>query len=204
MKKLFQKIFNLSDDGRNDVTKEKSSQKSRALSSDEETPEVEFAQNFTFSGGKFLFSEDVDDAVLNIRNIVLEIGLNRVFCLNSSLSSLLESIDSIQLVDHPSDADVFLTDCEYLVAYNGGVMIDAVQTNSIKLHELPDVFIVIAYSDQIVKRLNDALSGIRLRYAGSEMPSQITTLHGPLKSGLNDPVAQKNSKDIYLLYLDRG
>ncbi len=204
MKKLFQRIFNLSDDEKNDVKKEKLSQKSRALSSNEETPEVEFAHNFTSSGGKFLFCEDVDDALLNIRNIVMEIGLNRVFCLNPNLQTLLERLDFIELSDNPKDADLFLTDCEYLVAYNGGIMIDAVQTNSIKLYELPDVFIVIAYSDQIVKRLNDALSGIRTRYAGAEMPSQITTLHGPLKSGLDDPVAQKNSKDIYLLYLDRG
>lgn len=204
MKGIFKKIFNLSSDEQKSPGTERLSQKSKHLDREPVSPELEFAQNFTASGGKFIYCENVDDALENIGHIAAETGLKSLYCPNSNLRTLSEKIGIFSYKDSGATADLFFSDCEYLVSYNGGVMVDAIQTHGNKLHELPEVFIILAYSDQLVRRLNEALAGIRSRYSGGEMPSQITTIHGPLKNGLDDPAAQRTSKDIYLLYVDRN
>lgn len=197
-------MFNLGSEDPSSSSKDKPSSKNTAKSPKENSPELEFAENFTSSGGKFLYCENVEDAIANLQNIAMETGLKAVYSPDDNLKSLIAKAGFRNFVDDCKNADVFCSSCEYLVAYNGGIMVNAKHTRGKKLRELPDVFIILAYTDQLVNRLNDALAGIRARYAGSEIPSEITTLHGPKKSGLDDPGAVAAAKEIYLLYVDRS
>ncbi len=165
--------------------------------------DVAFAENFTQSGGKFLFCEDVEAAIVNLQNIAGETGLNKVYSPDENLRSLLSKAGFRDFAERCSDAELFCTTCEYLVAYNGGIMVDARHTKGNKLKDLPDLFVILAFTDQLVERLSDALQGIQKRYSGKDMPSEITTLHGPNKSGLQDPGSITATKEIYLLYVER-
>lgn len=204
MKGIFKKLFNLGGDDTSQALIEKSTAKKPSLEPNEKSAEIEFVENFTRSGGKFLFCEDVDDAIANIQNIAMETGLQKIYSPDENLKSLIGKAGLRSFIDNCKEAELFCSTCEYLVAYNGGIMVSVKQTKGKKLGELPDVFIILAYTDQLVGRLNEALAGIRVRYKGEEIPSEITTLHGPRKSGLQDPGGITAAKDIYLLYVERS
>ena len=66
------------------------------------------------------------------------------------------------------------------MAYNGGVMVTSVQKGNKSLDQLPKEVIVVAYTDQLVDRLNEGLSLIREKY-GKDIPTRIGTLHGMIQ-----------------------
>lgn len=165
--------------------------------------DVEFAESFTSSGGKFLFCEDVDAAIKNLQNIASETGLSKIYSPDANFQSLMARAGFRDFSEKSTDAELFCTTCEYLVAYNGGIMVDARHTKGNKLKDLPNVFVVLAFTDQLVSRLSDALKGIRETYTNGDIPSEITTIHGPKQSGLLDPGSITATKDIYLLYVER-
>lgn len=200
---FFRKMFNLGGDDESSPKKPTAKKEALFASVEPSVPDIEFAENFTQSGGKFLFCEDVDTAIKNLQNIGAETGLSKVYSPDANLKSLMARAGFRDFAEKCTDAELFCTTCEYLVAYNGGIMVDARHTKGNKLKDLPDVFVILAFTDQLVSRLNDALKGIQQRYSGKEMPSEITTLHGPNKSGLQDPGSVTATKEIYLLYVER-
>ncbi len=196
-------MFNLGGDESSSPKKPAAKNETSFMAADPGIPDVEFAENFTQSGGKFLFCEDVEMAIKNLQNIGAETGLSKVYSPDANLRSLVARAGFRDFAEKCTDAELFCTTCEYLVAYNGGIMVDARHTKGNKLKDLPDVFVILAFTDQLVSRLSDALKGIQMRYSGKEMPSEITTLHGPNKSGLKDPGSTTATKEIYLLYVER-
>lgn len=182
--------------------------------SDEESPlnlapskkepvDLTFVKKFTESGGKFLYCEQEDDAYSYLESIVKESGLQNFYCEDSNLTSILSKAGIDQLVDDVADADAFCTSCEFLISFNGGIMITGNQTHGKKLKDLPATFITIARTSQIVENLRSGLTGIRQKYKG-DIPSQITTLKGPIKGSSSEEQAGEAtcSKEIYLLLLE--
>ena len=82
-------------------------------------------------------------------------------------------------------------------------MISENQTHGKKLKDLPDVFIVIAKTSQIVENLRAGLTGIRAKYKGN-IPSNITTIKGPNHRDEANEMASETAcvKDIYLLLIE--
>src|SRR5690606_9895065 len=103
-----------------------------------ESVDLTFVRNFTASGGKFLYCESEGDAYTFLRNISREAGLQKIYCGDSNLQSILGNAGLSYSVEAISDADAFCAGCEYLVSFNGGIMISANQTKGKKLAELPD------------------------------------------------------------------
>lgn len=169
----------------------------------EEPVDLLFVRNFTNSGGKFLYCEDHNEVNQFIENIIQESGLHRIYCEDQNLKSILHKSGIEVATQKIQEADSFCCSCEYLVSYNGGIMITARQTQGKKLDELPETFIIIARTSQITENLRSALAGIRTKYQGN-LPSQITTIKGPVKlDNIQDsspgPVC---NKEIYLLLLE--
>lgn len=161
-----------------------------------------FVKKFTASGGKFLYCEKESDAYDFIADISRESAVRRLYCDDPSLRSILSKAGFRDLATHVEQADAFCSTCEYLVSFNGGIMITARQTKGKKLSELPETFITFARTSQIVPNLRAALTGIRTKYQ-SEIPSQITTIKGPLEGKDTDETDSKLcKKEIYLLLLE--
>lgn len=165
--------------------------------------DLAFVKNFTLSGGKFLYCEDYEEAYRYLSEIASETGIQRVLCQNPDLNSILQRAGISAEENTWHDVDAFASPCEFLVSFNGGIMITARQTHGRKLSELPDTFITFAYTSQITENLRSALSGIRRRYHGN-IPSQITTIKGPRKvSEIEDnQPGHVCNKEIYLLLLE--
>lgn len=161
-----------------------------------------FVKKFTASGGKFLYCEKESDAYDFIEEISRESALRKLYCDDPSLRSILSKAGFRDLAEHVEQADAFCSTCEYLVSFNGGIMITARQTKGKKLSELPETFITFARTSQIVPNLRAALTGIRTKYQ-SEIPSQITTIKGPIQGSEPDEADSKLcKKEIYLLLLE--
>tara|TARA_R110002050_G_scaffold98209_1_gene204136 strand:+ start:10091 stop:10735 length:645 start_codon:yes stop_codon:yes gene_type:complete len=169
---------------------------------EEEGFDLGFVKRFTHSGGKFLYCDDENEAYTYIRLIMEESGLGKVYCKNENLISILRKAN-VEISEDFLDSDAFCSECEYLVAFNGGIMLSANQLKGKTLEQLPETFITIARTSQITDKLRTALAGIRVKYQDN-LPSQITTIKGPIKL---DDIEENDtgkicSKEIYLLLLE--
>ncbi|WP_421754719.1 LUD domain-containing protein [Croceimicrobium sp.] len=162
-----------------------------------------FVKKFTASGGKFLYCEDEGEAFHFLRQIMEESGLGQVYCTDPNLISILRKAEVNVHENDWTNSDAFCTSCEYLVSFNGGIMISANQLHGKKLEDLPETFITIGRTSQITDNLRSALAGIRVRYKNN-LPSQITTIKGPKKvENLEENDQGKIcNKEIYLLLLE--
>ncbi len=169
---------------------------------DSEPTDLSFVKKFTSSGGKFLYCEDESEAYNYIRMIMEESGLHQVYCRDANLISILRKA-GVEVNDNLANSDSFCSDCEYLVSFNGGIMISANQLQGKKLDELPETFITIGRTSQITDNLRSALAGIRIKYQNN-LPSQITTIKGPKKVEEieENDLAKICNKEIYLLLLE--
>lgn len=165
--------------------------------------DLAFVKNFVNSGGKFLYCENKNELWDYLDKIRSETDVSSVFCRNPELSEQLTVARYEVLTEQAALADAFACRSEYLVAFNGGIMITEHQTRGHKLEQLPHTFLTFAYTSQITENLRSALSGIRRRYHGN-LPGQITTIKGPqkVKDIQDSQPGQVCNKDIYLLLLE--
>ncbi len=168
-----------------------------------ESVDLSFVQSFTTSGGKFLYCENEEEALTYLKSITTESGLEVISCYDKNLQSILSKAELSYTENATASDDAFCCGCEFLVSFNGGIMISANQTKGKKLADLPEIFIIISQTSQIVENLRSALTGIRVKYKG-DIPSQITTIKGPIKESgtMENTDGQFSNKDIYLLLLE--
>ena len=163
--------------------------------------DVRFVKRFTASGGKFIYCADQKEITEALTHISEELELQNIFVPSNHSRSLLEGMEHPFSLAELQDSALFFADCEALVAYNGGVMVTSVQKGNKSLDQLPKEVIVLAYTDQLVDRLNEGLSLIREKY-GKDIPTRIGTLHGPEQEIQTDPESGR-LKNLFLLLTER-
>ncbi len=163
-----------------------------------EDQETRFVRLYNETGGKFLYSENESELLNYLKEIAHENNFSSFWCSNSSFQKYLKSLGIEYTTTLDSQNQINLIGCEYLIAFNGSVMISSHQTDNRKLHEMSDTFIFIAYPDQIVDNISDGLRRIK-SIKRDNIPTNITTIKG-LKQ---DSMQQTNSKNIYLLLTER-
>ncbi|REC80284.1 hypothetical protein DRF60_00785 [Chryseobacterium elymi] len=123
--------------------------------------DYKFAQLFTHSGGFFNYCADEAEALQTLNQIVKIEGISNVFCWDQELQSFLNVVKTpyTSEMEHSNDA-AFIT-CEYLIAYDGRIMLS--HNNILHYHSsrLPGKIIIIANVSQIVNNLNDAMGKIK-------------------------------------------
>ena len=73
------------------------------------------------------------------------------------------------------NSNLFITDCEFLVAKDGSILVSAKQIQSYKSNDLPNNIIVMARTSQLSETLSKGLEGIRIKYSNN-LPSNITSI----------------------------
>jgi len=123
--------------------------------------DYKFAQLFTHSGGFFNYCADEAEALQTLNQIVKIEGISNVFCWDKELQSFLNVVKTpfTSEMEHTNDA-AFIT-CEYLIAYDGRIMLS--HNNILHYHSsrLPGKIIIMANVSQIVNNLNDAMGKIK-------------------------------------------
>ncbi|MEJ5103154.1 LUD domain-containing protein [Chryseobacterium sp. MYb328] len=123
--------------------------------------DYKFAQLFTHSGGFFNYCADEAEALQTLNQIIKIEGINNLFCWDKELQNFLNVVKTSYTSElQPSNEAAFIT-CEYLIAYDGRIMLS--HNNILHYHSsrLPDKIVIIANVSQIVNNLNDAMGKIK-------------------------------------------
>lgn len=123
--------------------------------------DYKFAQLFTHSGGFFNYCADEAEALQTLNQIIKIEGIHNMFCWDKELQNFLNVVRTpcTSELEHSNDA-AFIT-CEYLIAYDGRIMLS--HNNILHYHSsrLPNKIIIMANVSQIVNNLNDAMGKIK-------------------------------------------
>ncbi|MBE0639264.1 MAG: LUD domain-containing protein [Bacteroidales bacterium] len=148
-----------------------------------ETDDVTFAQEFTRVAGKFVYCENDEDLAQKLKYIIMENKLQNVFCFEEKLKPLLEEFE-IPFNAKPDmvlEVATGISFCECLVSRMGSVVVSSVQFSGRRLHALPEIHIIVAYTSQLVTDLKDAFALLKVKYQNT-LPSSITVITGPSRT----------------------
>ena len=157
--------------------------------------DYKFAHLFTLSGGIFYYCADEAEALSILNKIIKAEQISSVFCCDEDLQKFLD----VTKTNHtscltPQNDAAFIT-CEYLIAYDGRIMLshnNILHFNSLRF---PEKIIVMASVSQIVSNLSEAMAKIQRR----ENVKNLTSISGS-KSQLDNP--DKKNPKLFLLLLE--
>lgn len=172
----------------------------------DESLALNFAQEFTNLGGKFIYCEDEEDLKTILKSFAAEEEIQPLFCIEPSLKKILSNIE-ISFSDKPEDfKDLHsaITSCEFLIARFGSVMVSSGLSSGRRLNFYPEKHLVVAYASQLVPETKDALIGMREKYNGS-LPSMITQISGASRTADIEKtlvMGMHGPKEIYVFFVD--
>jgi L-lactate dehydrogenase complex protein LldG len=137
--------------------------------------EVVFAEEFVNLQGKFAFCTDEKDMVQQIQKLIAEKQWTKIYCNEDKWN------DNFSNTINLPTCDVSVTGCEFLVARTGTIVMSAAQQSGRTVSVYAPVHICIAYTNQLVYDIKDALQLMKEKYAGN-IPSLITFASGPSRT----------------------
>ena len=167
-----------------------------------EDPVLVFAEEFTKLQGKFAFCENEAALETQLAALIKEKGWTYVYCRESGLKKYL---GGISLYEDLSTCDVSVTGCEFAVARTGSLVLSAAQESGRTTSVYAPIHICIAYADNVVFDVKDALQALKEKY-GESFPSFVSFASGPsrtadiektLVTGVHGP------KEVYCFLLER-
>lgn len=157
--------------------------------------DYKFAQLFTHSGGFFNYCADEAEALQTLNQIIKIEGIRNMFCWDKDLQNFLDVVKTPYTSELQPGNDASFITCEYLIAYDGRIMLS--HNNILHYHSsrLPDKIIIMANVSQIVNNLNDAMGKIK-RNGNIKNLTSISGGHSKL-----DTSSHTNTK-LFLLLLE--
>lgn len=157
--------------------------------------DYKFAQLFTHSGGYFNYCGDEAEALQTLNQILKIEGINSVFCWDKQLQDFLNVTKTKYTSQLEEENDAAFITAEYLIAFDGRVMLS--HNNIMHYHSsrLPEKIIIIANVSQIVTNLGEAM--MKVKRAGNL--KNLTSISGS-QSKLDTP--NKDSSKLFLLLLE--
>lgn len=169
--------------------------------------DVTFALEFTKVAGKFIYCENQAELTENLGSLIKENEWENVFCLDADLKKILYDT-GITFSSEDSEflqTKVGITKCEYLIARLGSVLISSKQTSGRRLNVFPEIHIVVAYTDQIVSDIKDALNSLKEKY-NNDLPSLVSVITGPSRTADIEKtlvMGAHGPKDLYVFLVDK-
>ncbi len=168
--------------------------------------DIYFAKTFVDLGGKFVFCQNKADLGEQLHYIVNNEQWASILCQTPELQSLLESFDIGFLSDEDDlhDAICHITQCEFLVARFGSVLMSSALPSGRRGHAWPEIHVVIAYASQLKAELQDALEAVHEKYQGN-MPSALSLISGPSRTADIEKtlvMGAHGPRELYVFYVD--
>lgn len=160
--------------------------------------EIIFAEVFTRLQGKFVYCENEKDLHKQLQQLISAKEWTKIFCSNNNWKNIYSNTISL------ATCDASITGCEMLVARTGSMVLSAAEQNGRTASVYAPVHICIAYTNQLVFDVKDALQLLKEKYAGN-IPSFISFASGPsrtadiektLVTGVHGP------KEVYLFLVE--
>ena len=169
--------------------------------------EFEFAKEFTSLNGKFHFCEDESVVGEVLKELITENGWKNICCFDNTLHQKLVALGlpTSNQIDSLPGVDIGITGCEFLIARTGSVMVSSKMASGRKLPFYANYHVVIAYTNQLVYAVKDALKAMKTRY-GNSWPSMITVITGPSRTADIEKTLVQGAhgpKEIFVLLVDQ-
>ncbi|WP_118976487.1 LutC/YkgG family protein [Taibaiella koreensis] len=174
----------------------------------EGTPEETFAAEFSHIGGHFVFCNNQDELLANLKLLAESRGWTEVLCAHKSLFSFLVN-NKLSFVRefNPSheQAQVCITDCEAAVARTGSFLFSSRQNHGRVAPVYFPIHIIVVQPHQVVPDIADGLKLLRQKY-NDQLPSMISLNTGPsrtadiektLVTGVHGP------KEVFCFFLNQ-
>ena len=142
-----------------------------------------FKEELIKINGEFFYCNNEDELVQNLQKINSEKQLKKLYSPDKKLSKYLNkaNIKYISEFEDSKNINSGLSGCEFLVARFGSATVSSEQPGARKIFSFPPIHIIIAYENQLVLELDDAINGVVEKY-GENLPSQITNITGPSRT----------------------
>lgn len=171
----------------------------------EQEIEVEFAEQFTKLGGKFIYCINQQELAFQLGSLVKKQDWQKVFCVEDQLiinatATIGERIVKTDL----ANCDVSITGCEYLVARTGSIVMSSAQASGRTTSVYAPIHVCIAFTNQMVYDVKDALQAAKEKY-GNNLPSLITFATGPSRTADIEKtlvVGVHGPKEVYLFLVE--
>ena len=162
--------------------------------------EIIFAESFTKLQGKFIFCADENELHQQLQLLIANKEWMKIFCNDDRWNETYSNTISLE------SCDASVTGCELLVARTGTIVMSAAEQSGRTVSVYAPIHICIAYTNQLVYDIKDALQALKEKYAAA-IPSFITFASGPsrtadiektLVTGVHGP------KEVYLFLVDKA
>jgi len=137
--------------------------------------EVVFAEEFVNLQGKFAFCVDEKDMQAQVQKLIAEKEWTKIYCSEDKWNAVFSNTINLP------GCDASITGCEFLVARTGTIVMSAAQQSGRTVSVYAPVHICIAYTNQLVYDIKDALQTLKEKYAGN-IPSLMTFASGPSRT----------------------
>ncbi len=137
--------------------------------------DVVFAQEFINMQGKFAFCIDEADMLHQLEQLIDGKQWAKIYCNTDQWNEKFSNTINLE------SCDASITGCEFLVARTGTIVMSAAQQSGRTVSVYAPIHICIAYTNQLVYDVKDALQSLKEKYAGN-IPSLITFATGPSRT----------------------
>jgi len=199
---LFSKLFSYKKK-KSEKDVEESFAQSKYMPNEELPVDEQFMLNFREKGGKFLYCDSMSDALERFDDILLENNWyeSDVCCFEPELENTFNTFN-LNYNKSSIQSKFYFCSCEYLIGNSGGILVSSNQLKEKKLNELPDNFVIISYTSQLIRDISEGLKGIKNK-PGQGIPTNITTIQLFEAQKENNFLTYGSSaKNLYLLLVE--
>jgi len=140
-----------------------------------DTLDVVFAQEFINMQGKFALCIDEADMLQQLQQLITKKEWTKIYCNTDKWNAAFSNTINLE------SCDASITGCEFLVARTGTIVMSAAQQSGRTVSVYAPIHVCIAYTNQLVYDVKDALQQIKEKYSGN-IPSLITFATGPSRT----------------------
>lgn len=167
--------------------------------------DVIFVENFIRQGGKFVYCENLDEAIDSLRIFSQKENWDKIYCTEPNIQHFL-NYAGLSYSENPKELiikRVGFTSCEYLIARTGSIMLTSGGGSGRRLFSAIDTHVVIATVNQFQPDLKTACKALKGKYI-NQIPSMFTIVSG--KSQLKDIDGECihgfGPKELFLFLID--
>jgi len=168
--------------------------------------EIEFAENFSKLQGRFSFCEDEKELVTQLQALFAARKWTNIFCNDRALQEMLTTKGLVLSYSNDlHNCDASITDCEFLVARTGSIMMSSAQQSGRTVSVYAPVHICIAYTGQLLYDIKDALLKVKEKYP-EQIPSLLTLATGPSRTADIEKtlvVGVHGPKEVFCFLIER-
>ncbi len=172
-----------------------------------DTLEIRFAEEFTKINGQFVYCESQTELINAFSTLSIEKKWNKLVAWEDELLKIFNenSFSGISSDTNIEDADVGITLCESLIARTGSILMCSQQSSGRALSVFPPVHICVAFTDQLVDDIRDALNLLKEKYP-DQTPSMINLITGPSRTADIEKtlvLGAHGPKEIFVFLVER-